>query len=119
MEDINKFENLNSFQTEIAAMKEAEEKAKAGGSPTTAHFLEWNGVEFYPSELTEDDKEIWEKYKNGILNMDGYRAYDEKLRSDPKKNNSRIQFGAFIANKAQEISLEEYFEKNNESRKKI
>jgi hypothetical protein len=111
MGEQKKLENLDSFQAEIAAMKEAEEKAKTEKKPTTAHFLAWKGVEFNPEELIEDDKEVWEKYKNGTLDEESYNAYNEKLKSSPEINDSRLQFGAFLANKAQEIFLRGFLDK--------
>lgn len=108
MED--KFENLNSFQAEIAALKQEEEES--GKSPT-AHFKEWKGVEFNPAELTEDDLEIWGKTKDESLTEEDFHAYREKLmEEDRERNSSRKMFLAFIANKATSIFGLRYLEKN-------
>jgi len=109
MEGPNKFENLNDFQAEIAALQQEEESGK---SPT-AHFKEWKGVIFNPSELTENDREIWDKTKDDSISEADFYAYREKLmQEDPSQSSSRKMFMAFIANKATEIFGRRYLNKN-------
>ena len=106
MEEINKLENLTSFKTEITELQRDEES----GRSKTGHFKEWQGVRFNSEELTEDDREIWEKTKNKSLTEEEFATYKAGvMKESVDKTTPRTMFLAFIANKATPIFAEKYF----------
>ena len=94
----SKQENLSAFIAEISALRDEEVEARNNPDPSkwkTGHFLE---AGFKPEELTEADREIWEKIKNGSITREEALAHRNTLKAD--NNFSRRLFGEFIANKA-------------------
>jgi hypothetical protein len=109
----NSAESIQAFQAEILALKEEEERAKAAKERGTAHFL---GEEFNAEELTEEDKQMWERIKSKNINPGEFDAYRSSVLSAEEEKpvhhpTSREIFLAFLANKALPIFLEPYLNK--------
>jgi len=86
--------SLDAFRKEIQRLKEAEEK-----KGKTVHLQGWD-----PSLLQEEDKRIYEKYKNGILTLEEFKDYQRKFQRGRIDNRdrefeSRRRFCEYLANK--------------------
>lgn len=91
-----KQEAMENFYSEIQELKEKEEK----GELKTVHLKNINAT-----ELTAEDMEMWEKYKNKKITRDDVDDYKEKLWRESLANKEKIpesrrQFEAFLGNKA-------------------
>jgi len=82
--------SLEEFQKEIQKIKEAEEK----GELKSGHFL--NAKEFNVKDLTEEDRKIYEDFKNGTLTREKFDEYYAKI---PKDQLTRAYYAAYLANK--------------------
>jgi len=89
---------LKEFQEEIREVAEKE---------TAAHFK--HGV-FNPEELTEEDRIVWEKVKDGTVNREDLNTY---YGSVGEESETRKVFMAFINNKAMLV----FFKKGPEKKK--
>ena len=91
MEKIPKSEDGNemaAFQSEMRELKAKEES----GELKTAHFQELN-----PNELTDEDREIWEKLQSKELSTEEFSMYRTKVSRG--RNASQKHFVGFIGNK--------------------
>lgn len=89
-------EALDNFHREIKELKEKEEK----GELKTVHLKNVN-----PEELGFEDMEMWKKYKNKKITRDEVDDYRKKIWQEKTANKeeipeSKLQFEAFLANKA-------------------
>ncbi len=97
---------MEVFRREVLGMIEAKKNAAPGGS---GHFLENTNErrvnsEFNIDELTEADKDIWQKVKDdSVLESDFYAYKNEVLSSESLP--TREIFYAFIANKVTPIFM--------------
>ena len=76
-------EELREFYGEIATLKEADEREE---------FKELN-----PYKLIEEDREIWEKYKDDTLTPEEFLRYRNEVVAG--ENISRQKFVVFLGNK--------------------
>lgn len=85
---------LELFREEIQRLKEEEEAARREGH-ATVHLIHVN-----PQELTEEDRELWERLKSGALSLSEFRTCQKQRASENRRpGDSRFDFIAFIANK--------------------
>jgi len=83
---------MEEFKKEIREIKEREEK----GELTSVHLIptkDFPGLDI--SRLTEEDKRVWERFKQRKLTLEEYNKY---RRGIPRGDN-RTMFAAFLGNK--------------------
>ena len=96
----NPEDELAAFQTEIAALREAE----TSGGVETSHLSDREGFgipagrKFNPAELTTADFTVWQGLKDGTLTREQYAEYKRKLPRH-KENYTRAQFGSLLENR--------------------
>ncbi len=111
----NRATELQKFTEEIAELSDREKRERE-----TAHFSNSN---FNPSELTWEDKLIWDKVKDASITREEFNTYRADI-IDPRTRSvkddvaySRYTFFSFIGNKATRvIGMREFAE---EKKKKI
>lgn len=103
--------SLEDFKSEIEELK----KREKGGEKRTVHFIEsGNWPEINVEELTEEDKKMWERFKNweegkGSVPIEDFRSYRSSVGSSG--NVSRACFSAFLANRFTILDYKDKFEK--------
>ena len=80
---------LERFYLEITELKRKEMEMG-----TTAHLRDLN-----PEKLTEKDMEIYQKFKNGLLELAEFNEY-RHIYCNVEENYDSCEFAAFLANKA-------------------
>ena len=83
--------SLEKFQQEIQKIKEAEEK----GELKTGHFISGER-EFNVKDLTEEDRQIYEEFKNSTLTREKFNEYWKTISSG---QTTSVYYAAYIANK--------------------
>lgn len=83
---------LQAFRDEIVTLKEEIEREKyPSGEPKVAHFSHMN-----IDCLTEEDMDLWRKYKTGELGLREFREYRHKVAADHRHDSH--EFAAYIGN---------------------
>ncbi len=103
--------SIDQFRDEIADFVARE----VSGEIASGHFLisgtatREPSPEFDVSQLTEEDRRVWEKIKNGTIAMDAFHRYAQEVDAlddhDPAKR-SRVIFSEFAGNKAMRALFE-------------
>jgi len=94
MSEFEKIDNqLVEFQDEMARLKEAEKK-----EGISVHLRDLS-----PEKLTDEDREIYNKFINNSLSLEEFREYRSGVSKG--KDSSRIDFAGYIANKFNLSSL--------------
>jgi hypothetical protein len=106
--------NLELFQDEMAAFVARE----ISGEEESGHFLEPNkdvrqsNINFDASELTEEDRDIWEKIKDKSITSEEFHAYAGAVshldKADPTRA-SRVIFSEFAGNMSMRAIFERAF----------
>ena len=86
-------ELLAEFQQEAALLKEQQEK----GTDPTRKSVHFEGIDV--SELTLEDKSIWDKIRDESITEEDLNKHFENLKKE-EASKSRRKFFAFIGNKA-------------------
>jgi len=109
-ESVKKEMTMEQFRREMGEIKEKEEK----GELESVNFAEASGFPALSIDsLTEEDKKIWQAFKDKKLSLEEYRKYRSSINRDDVH---RLTFAAFIGNRlGAEMDLEaqakEYREK--------
>lgn len=101
-------EQENDMAAFHAEIEELQRKEESGEIPT-GHFMREG---FNVGELTERDREIWEKTKSGEITEEELNEYTEEIVESGNK--SRMTWIAFISNKAGPIIIGRKIEQQEE-----
>lgn len=99
MEQNKVAEEIKLFQQGIEQYRKGEQEK----SISTAHF---DNPDFNAAELTQKDKEIWDKIQDGSIDAEKFAEYrrevefEEGSKIEDGRYSSRLDFFAFAANKA-------------------
>ncbi len=101
-------EKLQQFRAEIAVLQAKEEKKEL----PTAHFRRDADVnrDFNPTELTEEDMQIYEKVRNRTLTFDELARYREGIRSEADREDQARRMALWNRLLAKEITTQQYNE---------
>ncbi len=86
---------LEQFQDEIEELKAREEETGEAAHLRNAENIP--GVD--TAELIDEDREIWQKFKDNTLTSEKFQKYRNDVASSG--NNSRGDFVGFVGNKLQ------------------
>ena len=108
---------IDLFKAEISEIKKQEMEKKAQGEKYDPHFENIN-----PKELKEEDKIIYEKFRDGSMNFKEFSAYQQNIVADGTERkvqgfkDSRRMFYAWICNKiaGNQIWLDKFAEEKKE-----
>ena len=110
--------SLEQFRAEIAAFAARE----ISGEEESGHFLaagipgRESKPEFDTARLTDEDRDIWQKIKDGTIGLDEFHAYARGVsaldNNDPAKP-SRVVFSEFAGN----MSMRAIFENSGVQKK--
>ena len=105
---------LEEFRSEMADFVFGE----VSGEEKSGHFLEPNkdvrqaNLNFDPSKLTEEDRDIWEKIKDKSITIEEFHAYaglvSQLDKADPARQ-SRVIFSEFAGNMSMRAIFERAF----------
>lgn len=106
---------VSAFVGEIASLVGEERKTR-----TTAYFSDPN---FHAEELTIEDKEMWDRVKEGTATIEGFEEYRKKLHKSleeqPQRHySSREIFAEFLANRVMDIEGERELERKKKENAK-
>lgn len=83
-----KQKELESFREEIRKIKEEELRKEKEGEKFDPH---WRIID--PSDLTEEDMEIWKKFKDDTLTPEDHEKYSESIGEYIKKKYGSVPNG--------------------------
>jgi len=99
-------DSLDACRREVEEIKAAEKS----GELSSGHFLATTlGPEIDTAGLTEEDGEIWSKFKNKTLELKEFQEYRNRVANGETKNEDSHLLAQYIANKI--INWEEWKKK--------